>query len=59
MEGVYVLVENVRVAGECPTVRVSEEWVLGGRPLLGGGGGCPCKKDGLYEVEWSMLGCPC
>ena len=30
-------------------------------PLLGGGGGggCPCKKDGLYEVEWSMLGCPC
>ena len=39
MEGVYVLVENVRVAGECPTVRVSEEWVLGGRPLIRGGGG--------------------
>ena len=38
MEGVYVLVENVRVAGECPTVRVSEEWVLGGRPLIRRGG---------------------
>ena len=27
-------------------------------PYRGGGGGSPCKKDILYEVEWSMLGCP-
>ena len=40
----YVLVENVRVAGECPTVRVSEEWVLGGRPLIRGGEGVRVRR---------------